>query len=184
MEQGSSPYTVVLNQTFLDECWAAWKTRHNAVYADQEEEKHRRQRWMNIMVAMMKHNIQYDIGQIAWTMGLNQFSARLPGEPICGCCTEDALKSEIRGEKQEPQSFASHDDNSISFILEQTFLDECWSRWKQKHNKVYANQQEENQRREKWTVNLVDIMKNNVKHEVGVSDNSRRLDQFADSASA
>ncbi|TPP62030.1 hypothetical protein FGIG_09102 [Fasciola gigantica] len=133
---------------------------------------------------MMKHNIQYDIGQVAWTMGLNRFSARLPGEPICGCCTKDALKCEISREEQEPQSFTSHDDNSISFILEQTFLDECWSLWKRKHNKVYANQQEENQHREKWTVNLVDIMKNNVKYEVGLSDNSRRLDQLADSASA
>ncbi|KAA0195546.1 hypothetical protein FBUS_02735 [Fasciolopsis buskii] len=125
---------------------------------------------------MMKHNIQYDIGLISWKMDLSHFNGRLSGSE---CGSGDVNKPDCDKEEEEMQSLFAPNDHSISVVLDEQFLDDCWSQWKEKHNKDYADQHEDRVRRAKWTDNMIDIMKHNVKCEFGLSESRRCLDQFA-----
>lgn len=174
-EQKHRPYTFVLSRTFLGECWSAWHSRQNLVYKNLDEKRRRRVCWIKTLIAMMKHNIQYDMGLKTWRMNLAQVNARLSvGDVIKPDCDED---------EQEKQLFVVQEDNSVCVVLEENFVAECWLRWKEKHNKDYADAQEDRIRLAKWTNNMVAIMRHNAKCEIGLNDCPRCLDQFADQVS-
>lgn len=145
------------------------------MYKNRDEKRHRRECWIETLIAMMKHNIQYDMGLKTWRMNLAQVNARLS--------VGDVIKPDYDDDKQEKQLFVVQEDNSVSVVLEENFLAECWSRWKEKHNKNYADAQEDRIRLAKWTNNMVAIMRHNVKCEIGLNDCPRCLDQFADQVS-
>lgn len=82
----------------------------------------------------MKNDTQYDIDLIKWRMNLTQFSAH----PFSNeCFADNTLKSDVRECKQETQLFVSNRTNSVGIVLDEKFLGECWSQWKEEHNKVY-----------------------------------------------
>lgn len=183
MAADQKPVTFVLNQTFIEDCWSAWKRKHEKAYESPSDEERRLKNWMRTLVEMMLHNTRYDIGLDSWSMGLTQFGANYPGEPACGCQMRSCgpnWKYEHNDSDTETKGFVVHADHSITVSLDSKFLDECWTRWKYVHGKQYFSSAEEENRRMKWTANLVEIMKHNVKWDVGLIDWSRQLNEFSD----
>jgi cathepsin L len=66
--------TVALNAEQLDELWQSFKTTHNKQYADDIEEGYRRQVFAVNVESVTLHNIEADLGQHSFTLGINEYS--------------------------------------------------------------------------------------------------------------
>jgi cathepsin L len=66
--------SVLIHSEQLDELWINFKTTYNKVYSDQREDGYRRQVWAANVEYISLHNIQTDLGQHSFTLGLNEYS--------------------------------------------------------------------------------------------------------------
>lgn len=68
----------------LDKEWEEYKIKFNKEYKDQEEEQKRRNLYMENKVRIEEHNKRFAAGEVTYSMGVNAFADKAPGETPCG----------------------------------------------------------------------------------------------------
>ncbi|KAA0195545.1 hypothetical protein FBUS_02736 [Fasciolopsis buskii] len=66
----------------------------------------------------------------------------------------------------------------VTFVLDQTFIEDCWSTWKRKHEKAYDSPLDEERRLKNWMRTLVEIMQHNIRYDIGLVSWFMGLTQF------
>ncbi|KAG8560358.1 hypothetical protein GDO81_014939, partial [Engystomops pustulosus] len=84
----------------LDDHWKLWKSANGKKYKHENEDLQRRAVWEDNFKFVNKHNLEYDLGQQSYTVGMNDLADKTSAEvraQLTGAVLPPTLKASLSG---------------------------------------------------------------------------------------